>query len=102
MKVIKKFVNNWWNHNLNEYEGWQEHKSQVLEYIKTGNKSLRLTLYKNHLDLINSKWGIQYVRTPECEFIRENSNKKKDNQFLEDLKNKIKSSSTEPLKVAVG
>ena len=103
MKVIRHFVKQWFNQELSEWDGWKSYQAYVQEYACKKDKSMRFLLYKKHLDIIKSYWGVQYSRTLEFAYVTDlvsaDRNKSKSNELEEVLKSKYLASKNE-LKIA--
>ena len=94
MKVIKKYVDQWWNQELNQCDFWQEFKQEIKKFDETNDGTLRVFLYQKHLDLLSDeKWGFKYMHTIECAYLRELSSKQSDIKFFSELSTKIKQQS---------
>jgi hypothetical protein len=89
MKVIKHFVQQWFNQDLGQWDGWKEYQQSVAACLKGSEKSSRCVLYQKHLDLINSNWGIQYAKTLEYAYIRELRSSGKDKSYLVNMRQSL-------------
>lgn len=103
MKIVKRFIQHWFNQELEGCDFWEEYKKQVYELASGKNSSLRFQIYKQHLDLSrDSKWGFHYSHTIEFLYIRELSIKNSPlrAEITKKLLDKYSQDSTNKTKVA--